>query len=72
MTLLIGYDMPYLDLISAIRANYTLCCDWCLSYAGCVAFVWGLPSAGGNVNQCFLKYMIPSSNANSIYVSAHF
>ena len=71
MTLLIGYDQPGADIISGVYANYTLCCNWCLSYTGCVAFTWGLPAAGSNANHCFLKSGVPAPNAGS-FVSAHF
>ena len=71
MTLVIGYDLPGLDITSAVFANYTLCCNWCLSYSGCVAFTWGLPAAGMYANGCFLKYGVPSPNAGA-FNSAHF
>ena len=72
MTILIGYNLPGLDLNSTVLANYTLCCNWCLSYSGCVAFTWGLPTDGVYAYGCYVKNGVPSSSANSATVSAHF
>jgi hypothetical protein len=72
MTLYPGYDLPGDDITSTTLANYTLCCQWCLSYTGCVGYTWGLSTAGSNVNHCFLKYAVPALNADSQLVSAHF
>ena len=72
MTLLIGYDLPGANIISGVYANYTLCCAWCLSYTGCVAFTWVLPSASGSSSSCYLKNGVPAASANSALVSARF
>ncbi|CAF3691273.1 unnamed protein product [Rotaria sp. Silwood1] len=38
MTYRVGYDLYGGDITSNTVANYTLCCSWCQSYSGCVAF----------------------------------
>ena len=71
MTILEGYDLPGSDITSNVLNSYALCCAWCLSYGGCVAFTWGLPTSGSNVDHCFLKNGVPGQNAGQ-FVSAHF
>lgn len=72
MTILVGYDQPGSDITSNTLANYTLCCQWCLSTSNCVAYTWGLPTAGSDANVCFLKYAIPGSTPASYLPSAHY
>jgi len=72
MTVLTGYDLPGDDIINYVLGNYTLCCQLCQNYTGCMAYTWGLPTAGSNVNRCFLKYGVPASSANVVLVSAYF
>ncbi|CAF1643240.1 unnamed protein product [Adineta ricciae] len=70
MTLLIGYNVPGDDITSEVFNSYTLCCQWCLSYNGCVAFTWGL--SGWANSTCFIKNAIPASINDSEFISAHY
>jgi hypothetical protein len=69
MTILVGYDLYGYDLIFQYTANYTLCCDFCLSNSSCMAFVWVV---GTSSNPCYLKYAVPSPSADAALVSAHY
>jgi hypothetical protein len=71
MTILIGYDLGGSDIHIQVLGNYTLCCEWCQSYTGCVAFTWGIRSIMPYNLTCFLKNGIPSSSPNPLLVSAH-
>jgi hypothetical protein len=72
MTVLIGYDLGGSDITNQVLANYTLCCEWCQSYNGCIAFTWGIPSTAWYSSHCFLKYAIPSASNNINLTSAHY
>ncbi|CAF1253184.1 unnamed protein product [Adineta ricciae] len=70
MTVLIGYNVPGDDITSEVLNSYTLCCQWCLSYNGCVAFTWAL--SGWANSTCFIKNAIPASINDSEFISAHY
>jgi len=72
MTVLIGHDLYGSDMIQKNFSDYTECCAWCQSYNGCVAYTWGLSTAGVYAYECFLKNAIPTSSVNSVLVSAHY
>ncbi|CAF1253196.1 unnamed protein product [Adineta ricciae] len=70
MTILAGYNMPGDDITSQILDSYALCCQWCLTYSGCVAFIWGV--AGVSTSRCYLKNAIPDFTVDSELISAHY
>ncbi|CAF1643235.1 unnamed protein product, partial [Adineta ricciae] len=70
MTILAGYNMPGDDITSKILDSYALCCQWCLTYSGCVAFVWGV--TGASTSRCYLKNAVPASTVDSKLISAHY
>ncbi|UJR07245.1 hypothetical protein I4U23_011533 [Adineta vaga] len=72
MTILIGFDMQYYDLLMINGTTFSSCCDLCLSNTKCLGYTWAMLSAGTVATYCFLKSTIPTPKTNAFVVSAHY
>ncbi|CAF3427419.1 unnamed protein product [Rotaria socialis] len=69
MACLHGFNLLGGEITSTSQPSFSACCSWCQSYSGYKGFTWGLPTAGSNINICFLKNINCTISHNSSHIS---